>query len=131
MAENNKPAAKAEKTAEELQLEVSALTEQLTALTNVARENEELKAQVETLTADLEELSKASEKGIKAANTVPGKYTSKEHKVSIRFKDGCVKTRVEGKIVDSTEIIKNKGGIYTAFLDNLIAIEAGVIEIIK
>lgn len=74
------------------------------------------------------------EKGVKVVevpkNTVPGKYKSELHGVTVKFKTGFVKMRTPEGLVDSKEIIKNKGGEYTDFLDNLIAISFGGFEIV-
>lgn len=84
--------------------------------------------EIESLKNTVNETSHVIEKKL---HIVPGTYKSKEHGVTIKFKDGFTKTRVGGEIIASSEIIKNKGGIYTEFLDNLIKIQYGGIEEVK
>jgi hypothetical protein len=84
--------------------------------------NAELEAKVSELESANEEFTK----------TVPGTYTSKEHKVTVKFKDGYINTFVKSVKVTSKEVIANKGGAYTEFLDRMIEIGyAGLEEVSK
>jgi C4-type Zn-finger protein len=95
--------------------------------------------EVEELTTELglikekhaKELDEAKDQVRKFTKSVPGTYKSKDHNVTIRFKDGHVKTRVKGELVLSEDLIKNKGGKHTEFLDHLIEIGYGGIEEVK
>jgi len=91
----------------------------------------ELEAEITAKNATIAQL----EKGVKVVevpqNTVPGKYKSEAHGVTVRFKTGFVKMRTPEGLVESKEIIKNKGGIWTAFLDNLIDLKFGGFEIVE
>lgn len=80
---------------------------------------------------EIKELKASAEKTIAISLEVPGVYRSEKHDVSIRFAKGCVKTRIQNEIVDSKEIIKNKNGEHTEFLDDLIEKKAGIIEVIN
>lgn len=123
-------------TLEEAMLLIGSLRTELTASKEVSdkavkafedqsKEMEELKA------AHKAELDAVKSKVTSITKEVVGEYASKKHKKTIRFRTGFVKTRVEGELIPSAELIENKDGKYTAFLDNLIAIEYGGIEIVK
>lgn len=111
--------------------ENKALKEQLKALIELPSKLEEALLENEVLKSENEELKLVADKGAKIAKIIPGTYTSKKHKVSIRFKDGMVKSSVNGKLVDSAEVIKNKDGKYTQYLDFCIEVGASVIEIVE
>ena len=116
---------------DKLSLENKALKEQMADLAEAPSEVEALKAEKEELLAKIEELSIVAEKGVKAAKAVVGNYTSKKHKITVRFKDGCVKTNVHGQLIASEEVIENKDGKYTALLDHFIEVGAAVIEVVE
>lgn len=118
-----------EVTIESLQAEKTALTQQLTELISA---NAEQVAALEAEIADLKaELLAAQSDNSVFTKAVPGKYKSKEHKKTVRFKKGYLKTRVNGVLMDSAEIIANPEK-YASFLDNLIKIGyAGLEEVEK
>lgn len=116
-------------TIESLQAENKALTEQLNQLVSA---NAEQIAKLEAANADLKaELLAAQSDNSVFTKAIPGKYKSKEHKITVRFKKGYLKTRVNGVLIDSSEIISNPEK-YASFLDNLIKIGyAGLEEVEK
>lgn len=118
-------------TVETLQAQVNALQEQLALVAGdsakvvqLEAENSELKAKIEALEQDLGKIGKNNK-------VVPGVYKSKAHNKTIRFKDGILKTRVNGELIDSAVVIKNEKGIYTELLDSFIKVGAAVIEEVK
>ena len=94
----------------------------------------EIAAQV-TLIAEKDATIAQLEKGVKVVevpqNTVPGKYKSELHGVTVKFKTGFVKMRTPEGLVESKEIMKNKGGQWSDFMDNLIGIGFGGFEIVQ
>jgi DNA repair exonuclease SbcCD ATPase subunit len=117
-------------TLEEAKAEITALKGQLETLANTPFELQEALEEIETLKSENAELKLLAEKGAKVAKAIPGTYKSKLHKKEIRFKDGMLKTAIDGKLVDSAEVIKNEGGKYTKVLDFFIEVGASVIEIV-
>jgi len=117
-------------TLEEAKAEITALKGQLETLANTPFELQEALAEIETLKSENAELKLLAEKGAKVAKAIPGTYKSKLHNKEIRFKDGMLKTAIDGKLVDSAEVIKNEGGKYTKVLDFFIEVGASVIEIV-
>ena len=128
---NNAP-----ETLEDALVIIEHLNAELTASNEVAeaakKAAEEMSAELDAIKANhAAQLDAVQEKVQEITKSVPGTYKSKKHNVTIRFKDGFVKTRVKDVIIPSAELLKNKGGDFTDFLDNLIAIEYGGIEILK
>jgi DNA repair exonuclease SbcCD ATPase subunit len=117
-------------TLEEAQAEILALKGQLAELATTPAQLQEALEEIETLKSENAELKLLAEKGAKVAKAIPGTYKSKLHKKEIRFKDGMLKTAIDGKLVDSAEVIKNEGGKYTKVLDFFIEVGASVIEIV-
>lgn len=116
---------------------VETLTAELTASKTII---DSAKTAVEDITAEMDALKEKHAEELAALKSevsaitkeVAGTYTSKKHKGKvIKFKTGFVNTRVNGSIVPSKDIIENKGGEYSAFLDNLIAIGYNGIEEVK
>jgi len=94
----------------------------------VANSKEELEAVVAEFEAELEAVKAET---TEITKVVPGVYKSEAHGVTVRFKKGYVNMRYKAGIVPSAEIIKNKDGKFTEFLDNLIEIQSGTIEVVK
>ena len=117
-------------TLEEAKAQIKALTDQLEALAETPAKLQEALEELEALRTENADLKLVAEKGAKAAKAIPGTYKSKKHKKEIRFKDGMLKTSVNGQLVDSAEVIKNKDGKYTDVLDFFIEVGASVIEIV-
>jgi hypothetical protein len=117
-------------TLEEAKAEIAALKIQLELLVNTPFQLQEALERNESLKAEIAELKLVTDKVSQKTNVVPGTYKSKAHKKTIRFKDGMVKTNVNGHLVDSSEVIKNEDGKYTEVLDFFIEVGAGVIEIV-
>jgi antitoxin component YwqK of YwqJK toxin-antitoxin module len=117
-------------TLEEAKAEITALREQFNLLKDTPFQLQQALEENESLKAEVAELKLVSDKVSKKTNVVPGTYKSKAHKKTIRFKDGMVQTNVNGHLVDSAEVIKNKDGKYTEVLDFFIEVGAGVIEIV-
>ena len=115
---------------EAAQKEVEALKEQMLHLLEAPVELQKALEELEALRTENADLKLVAEKGAKAAKAVPGTYKSKKHKKEIRFKDGMLKTSVNGQLVDSAEVIKNKDGKYSDVLDFFIEVGASVIEIV-
>ena len=117
-------------TLEEAKAEIAALKSQLVELAELPSQLQMALEENESLKAEIAELKLVTDKVSQKTNVVPGTYKSKAHKKTIRFKDGMVKTNVNGHLVDSAEVIKNKDGKYTEVLDFFIEVGAGVIEIV-
>jgi DNA repair exonuclease SbcCD ATPase subunit len=117
-------------TLEEAKAEITALKGQLAELATTPAQLQEALEEIETLKSENAELKLLAEKGAKGAKAIPGTYKSKLHKKEIRFKDGMLKTAIDGKLVDSAEVIKNEDGKYTKVLDFFIEVGASVIEIV-
>jgi regulator of replication initiation timing len=117
-------------TLEEAKAEIAALKSQLVELAESPSQLQTALEENESLKAEIAELKLVTDKVSQKTNVVPGTYKSKAHKKTIRFKDGMVKTNVNGHLVDSTEVIKNEDGKYTEVLDFFIEVGAGVIEIV-
>jgi chromosome segregation ATPase len=115
---------------ENSQAEILALKEQMKHLLDAPVQLQTALIENETLKSENAELKLLAEKGAKVAKAIPGTYKSKLHKKEIRFKDGMLKTAIDGKLVDSAEVIKNEGGKYTKVLDFFIEVGASVIEIV-
>ena len=117
-------------TVENLNTELEASNEVAEALKAV---NEEQANELDQIKANHAiEMDSVQAKVQNITKNVPGTYKSKAHNKTIRFKDGFVNTRVNPEtIVPSAELIKNKGGNYTDFLDRLIAIGFAGIEEVK
>ena len=118
-------------TLEEALAENVALKSQLEALVELPAQLESALSENEVLKTEIEELKLVAEKGAKISKAIPGVYTSKKHKTTIRFKDGMLKTSVHGQLVDSEKVIKNKDGEFTKILDFFIEVGASVIEIVE
>lgn len=115
---------------ENLNTELAASNEVAEALKKVVGEQTNELDQIKANHA--KELDAVQAKVQNITKNVPGTYKSKEHNKTIRFKDGFVNTRVSPEtIVSSAELIKNRGGKYTDFLDRLIAVGYGGIEEVK
>ncbi len=117
-------------TLEEAKAEIAALKSQLVELAESPSKLQTALEENESLKAEIAELKLVTDKVSQKTNVVPGTYKSKAHKKTIRFKDGMVKTNVNGHLVDSSEVIKNEDGKYTEVLDFFIEVGAGVIEIV-
>jgi hypothetical protein len=117
-------------TLEEAKAEIAALKSQLVELAESPSQLQTALEENESLKAEIAELKLVTDKVSQKTNVVPGTYKSKAHKKTIRFKDGMVKTNVNGHLVDSIEVIKNEDGKYTEVLDFFIEVGAGVIEIV-
>jgi chromosome segregation ATPase len=144
---NDKNNTKVPATLEEAMVVIGKLNEELSASN---KENSNLKTELQSANELTEKAQKELEKSINSVDglkkkhtkeldavkkgvknitkSVDGVYKSEKHGVTIKFKDGYVKTRTKDGIVSSEEIIENKGDKYTEFLDHLIGIGYGGIE---
>lgn len=126
---SNELADKSSKEIEKLQSEVTASND---LVEKSSKELEKAQKEIDSLKAKhSKELDKAKAGVKKITKSVDGIYKSEKHGKTIKFKDGFVKTRVKDTIVDSEDLIKNKGGENTEYLDYLIEIGYGGIEEVK